>query len=536
MEAHSLPRHGGGLALVRSRKLLAAASDARLVEQLRRGNDVAFEVLYDRHHRAVLSYCRHILGSLDEAEDALQQAFVSAHGDIVATDKPIRFKAWLYTIARNRCLSMLRARRERPSDGLEPVSLVGLADEVQHRADLKELLEDMRELPEDQRTALVLSELGDLSHVEVAEVVGCEPLKVKSLVFQARSRLLESRQARETPCAEIREQLSTLRGGALRRGPLRRHVKGCPGCAEFRADVKRQRQMLAAVLPVIPTIGLRDSALAAAGTGATAAAGGSAAAVGGAGVAAVAKAGALKVALIAVAAGGAAVGGGVAAERALHGELGSRPAAVQPENAAGADDEGGDAAESRSLPGGVGDEQGDGARSGEARAPDGRGRSGEAREPDGRGRSEEALAERGAHGKGKGGGDGEVNGNGKAKGNGYGKGKGNANGNGRGGHGHGRARSKSRGAEARERAATRGNGQHRGQAKTRPGLTRTKPTPRHTPAKAPPAKGEGRSNGDDGALPTIPHGQPKAPTASPRPHAPRTKTPPADAIAHRPAS
>src|SRR5687767_3420715 len=156
MEAHSFARSDGGLTVPRSRKLLGALSDERLIAQLRRGNDAAFEALYNRHHAGVLSYCRHMLGSRDEAEDALQQAFVSAHADIMATDKPIRFKAWLYTIARNRCLLILRARRERPTDDLERVSTAGLGDEVQQRAELQELLADMRELPDDQRTALIL--------------------------------------------------------------------------------------------------------------------------------------------------------------------------------------------------------------------------------------------------------------------------------------------------------------------------------------------------------------------------------------------
>lgn len=301
---------------MRSRKLLAAFSDERLVAQLRLGSEAAFEVLYDRHHRGVLSYCRHMLGSLHEAEDALQQSFVSAHQGIVTSTKPIAFKAWLYTIARNRCLSMLRARRERPSDELELLSTVGLSEEVEDRADLKELMGDMHELPGDQRAALVLSELGDLSHAEVAEVIGCEAAKVKSLVFQARSGLIERRQARETPCEEIREQLATLRGGSLRRGPLRRHLKACPGCSEFRAQVKHQRQMLAIVLPVIPTIGLRESALAAAGVGSGSAATGVTAA-GGIAAATAVKAGAAKIAIVAIAAGGAAVGGGVAVERTL---------------------------------------------------------------------------------------------------------------------------------------------------------------------------------------------------------------------------
>ena len=312
MEAHSLARDRGGITLPRSRKLLAALGDERLVDQLRRGNEAAFEVLFDRHHAGVLSYCRHMLGSRDEAEDALQQAFISAHADIVSSNKPIRFKAWIYTIARNRCLSTLRARREQPSDDLERVSTAGLTEEVEQRAELKVLLRDMQELPPEQRSALILSELGDLSHSEVAEVIGCEAQKVKSLVFQARSGLIERRQARETPCEDIREQLSTLRGGSLRRGPLRRHLKACPGCREFRAEVRRQRQMVAAILPVIPTVGLKESALAAAGVSTGSALGGGAFAGGGAVLAA--KASVAKVAVIAVATGGA-VGGAVAVQQ-----------------------------------------------------------------------------------------------------------------------------------------------------------------------------------------------------------------------------
>src|SRR5687768_17765574 len=167
MEAHSFARSDGGLTFPRSRKLLVAFRDERLVAQLRRGNEAAFEVLYDRHHAGVLSYCRHMLGSRDEAEDALQQAFVSAHADIVSSDKPIRFKAWIYTIARNRCLSILRSRREQPSDEIDAVSTAGLSEEVHQRAELREMLADMQELPDDQRDALILSELGDLSHAEV---------------------------------------------------------------------------------------------------------------------------------------------------------------------------------------------------------------------------------------------------------------------------------------------------------------------------------------------------------------------------------
>jgi DNA-directed RNA polymerase specialized sigma24 family protein len=116
MEASSVARRGG-LAFPRSRRLLAALPDERLVDQLRRGNEVAFEVIYDRHHRRILSFCRHMLGSREEAEDAVQQTFISAYDDLASGDREINLKPWLFTIARNRCLSMLRARREQAVDG-----------------------------------------------------------------------------------------------------------------------------------------------------------------------------------------------------------------------------------------------------------------------------------------------------------------------------------------------------------------------------------------------------------------------------------
>lgn len=275
-----------------------------------------------------------MLGSREEAEDALQQAFVSAHADIVSSNKPIRFKAWIYTIARNRSLSVLRSRREQPSADIDRVSTAGLSDEVQHRADLRELLADMQELPEDQRDALILSELGALSHAEVAQIIDCEAAKVKSLVFQARSGLLERREARETPCDEIREQLSTLRGGSLRRGPLRRHLKACPGCTEFRAQVRRQRQAFAAVLPVVPTLALKENALAAVGITAGSASAGAIAGAG-AGAVFVAKAGVAKVAVIAVATTGA-VGGAVAVEETVIDTGSHSSSGTQAENAGAA--------------------------------------------------------------------------------------------------------------------------------------------------------------------------------------------------------
>jgi RNA polymerase sigma factor (sigma-70 family) len=343
MEASALRRQRAAV-LPRSRRLLTTLSDDRLVEQVRRGNAVAFEVIFDRHYRGILSFCRHMLGSREEAEDAVQQTFTSAYTDLQSNRREIRLKAWLYTIARNRCLSVLRARREQAAD-LEDEALptAGLSEQVQQRADLQELLHDLRELPHDQREALVLFEIGDLSQAEVAKVIGVEPVKVKALVYQARSALIENREARAIPCSEIREQLANASGGALRRAPLRRHLNACEGCREYRDQVKAQRRALAALLPVVPTAGLKSGVLAAIGFGGGAGGGGIAAgggvatgtagassgtAAGGTGL--LASFGGISAAKLAVAATlgtGALIGGGVAVENAINHDSGGTDSA-----------------------------------------------------------------------------------------------------------------------------------------------------------------------------------------------------------------
>ena len=272
-----------------SRPLLSLASDERLTLEMRRGSQAAFEVAYRRYAAGMLALCRHILGSSDEAEEALQQSFAAAWSDLQRPDRPApeRLKPWLFTLARNRCLSILRSRRPSPVELEELPSTSGLAEQVARRADLRALLADLRDLPEEQRTALVLSEVSGMSHADIADVLGRKESGIKSLVFQARTTLGDWREAREAPCAEIRQQLSVMRGGALRR-PVRRHLQACTSCQQFRAELQAQRRRLAIVLPVLPGFGLKRSVLAAIGLGGA----GGGAAGGGAAVGAAAGGGA----------------------------------------------------------------------------------------------------------------------------------------------------------------------------------------------------------------------------------------------------
>ena len=256
------------------KRLLRLRADESLVALVRAGDDVAFEVLYERYVVGILSFCRHMLSSQDEAEDATQQAFVSAHRDMLRDGRELNFKPWLYTIARNRCLSILRARREQPAELSEAaVSTAGLQEEVEKRGELRQLVADVQRLPDEQRAALVLSEVGDLSHAEVAQVIGYEPNAVKGLVFRARSALIERREARDADCDAIREELATAKGGALRRSRLRYHLEACPACTAYLEDVRRQRKLLGVALPAVPTLALHDSVMASAGIGAAASAG-----------------------------------------------------------------------------------------------------------------------------------------------------------------------------------------------------------------------------------------------------------------------
>ena len=257
--------------------LLRLASDQRLVEQVRAGSERAFEALFDRHHRPVLAFCRHMLGSKEEAEDVVQLTFLAAYRDLGRAEPPAALRPWLYAIARHRCLSVLRARRERPMAEVALPATDRLAAEVATREDLRAILADVAHLPDDQRAALVLAELGDVSHEEIARILACPRGKVKALVFQARSSLLASRVARDTPCAEIREQLATLRGGALRRTTLRRHLRECAACSAFHEQVRVQRRALGLLLPVAPGVGLKRTVLGAVfGSSAGGAAGGAA--------------------------------------------------------------------------------------------------------------------------------------------------------------------------------------------------------------------------------------------------------------------
>lgn len=299
---------------------MALSRDARLVARVKRGDSSAFEELHARHQPAILAFCRHLTGNREDAEDAVQHTFLAVYRRIVESDDVLELRPWLFAVARNRSLSLLRARRDRVVTNPDAATAFdGLAVEVERRQELRDLVCDMSRLPEPQRAALVLSQLDALSYREIGSVLEVPAEKVKALVFQARSSLASTREAREAPCFEIRSEIATARGSGLRRRLLRRHVGQCDGCREFEVSVLRQRRDLAILLPVAPSAGLGqailEGALGREGATTTAGAGGAVAATGGVGgaglagtLASLAGGGAAKLAVVAVVAGGSAAG------------------------------------------------------------------------------------------------------------------------------------------------------------------------------------------------------------------------------------
>jgi RNA polymerase sigma factor (sigma-70 family) len=252
---------GNGLIAASSRVRLRLAPDDRLVAFVRRGDPAAFETLYERHAAELLSFCTYMLGSRHDAEDALQMTFVAAYRALLTHRRPVALRPWLFAIARNDCLNLLRKRR--PTSELngeialngDPFRELELKDEV------TQTFKGILELPESQRAAIVLAEMHGLSHAEIGHVLGARPEQVKAYVYQARSHLISARSARNADCDEIREELATARGGTLLRQRLRGHVRTCAGCRAYADGVTHHRRQLGALAPWLPSIWLKTRVL-----------------------------------------------------------------------------------------------------------------------------------------------------------------------------------------------------------------------------------------------------------------------------------
>ncbi|MGI8802929.1 MAG: RNA polymerase sigma factor, partial [Solirubrobacteraceae bacterium] len=265
--------------------LLRLAPDERLISLVRRGHQAAFEAVVSRYQSRLLAFCRHMLASREDAEDVLQEVFAAAFNAILADTREINLRPWLYRIARNRCLNHLRRQTAVGVDSMDVHFADGGQSTVEKaagREDFRLLMSDIRRLPETQRTALLLREMDALSYEQIAEAMETTVPGVKSLLVRARVSLGEAAEARKLTCAEVRLELGAIAEGiTATTAPLRRHVKDCQRCREFRSHLKANNRVLAAALPIGPLLLLKKVALTKLGLSAGAGGGGGGAAAGG---------------------------------------------------------------------------------------------------------------------------------------------------------------------------------------------------------------------------------------------------------------
>jgi RNA polymerase sigma factor (sigma-70 family) len=249
---------------------LRVRTEGALRSRAARGDAKAFAAVYERHHQALYRYCRSILRHDEDAQDALQSTFTRAFAALQDEQRDFELKPWLFRIAHNEAITILRRR---PATGtLDELPAPGeLEDRVSEREALRLLQMDLADLPERQRAALILRELNGLSHAEIGVVLELSTAAVKQAIFDARSALFSFRQGREMACEDIRRMLSDGDGRILRGRGVRAHLRSCSGCRRFQADLQTRPKALRALAPPLPIGGAAALLAQLLGGGATAA-------------------------------------------------------------------------------------------------------------------------------------------------------------------------------------------------------------------------------------------------------------------------
>jgi len=185
----------------------AVDPDVALMMALKHGDDSAFAELLARHQARVITLVYRFVGNEAEAEDLAQEVFLRIYRTRDRYQPKARFSTWLYRIAANVSLNALRSRSRRRSisvplayDGAETQEgrtsqrvedhRLSAPAERMDRSELRGQIRDaIDQLPENQKVAVVLNKYEDMSYDEIAAVMGCSTMAVKSLLARARGNL-----------------------------------------------------------------------------------------------------------------------------------------------------------------------------------------------------------------------------------------------------------------------------------------------------------------------------------------------------------
>jgi RNA polymerase sigma-70 factor, ECF subfamily len=181
-------------------------ADVDLMLRVKRGDIRAFEELVEKYKQPVINVISRTLRDQTEAEDLAQNVFVQVFKSADRYKATAKFSTWLFTIARNLCLNEIRRRSRHPAESLEAsqtdhddlparqfedVKNFSPADNVL-QGELRQKIDDaLGELPENQRTAILLCRQEELSYEDISEVLGCSLSATKSLIHRGRETLKE---------------------------------------------------------------------------------------------------------------------------------------------------------------------------------------------------------------------------------------------------------------------------------------------------------------------------------------------------------
>lgn len=225
------------------------AGDDRLVRLAAEGNERAFATIYERHHQELYRYCCSILGDDSDAQDALQNTMLKVLRALPGERRELALKPWLYRVAHNEAISLLRRRV-----GDAPIDEVGDVQDTRGgdaatRERLQTLVSDLAQLPQRQRSALVMRELSGLSYREISAALDSSPAAAKQAVYEAREGLQALSEGREMECEAARRSISARDRRILRGRRLRAHLRSCDGCRAFELAIRSRRADLASRLP-----------------------------------------------------------------------------------------------------------------------------------------------------------------------------------------------------------------------------------------------------------------------------------------------
>ena len=221
---------------------ITTCSDKHLARRAGNGDEAAFATLFERYHRRLERYCRSIVRHDEDARDAAQSAMAKALVGLRRNDGALHLQPWLFRIAHNEAITVLRGRPAHVALDDDLVAPVGdPLGALLAREHLARTLESVRELPALQREALSLRAVAGLSHEEIGAATGTSVARAKHVVFRARAALIADESARDEDCSVIRALLGEGDGRRRRALAVRGHLRGCGACRAWDAAHRRRR-------------------------------------------------------------------------------------------------------------------------------------------------------------------------------------------------------------------------------------------------------------------------------------------------------